>query len=77
MKLFLEINFFEDNDTFKNKILIFNTWCNKSLLQLNVKKSDTITFTRKRNILNLSISLGNHIVEKCVKDKGFRDYLRF
>lgn len=72
MKLFLEIKDAEDINTFKNDIMIFYTWCNKSLLQLNVKKCNSITFSRKRNIANVSIVLGDQIVEKCdrVRDLG-------
>ena len=72
MKLYLEIKNPEDINTFKNEILLFHTWCNKSLLQLNVKKCNLITFSRKRNIPNTTITLGNQNVEKCdrVRDLG-------
>lgn len=37
MKLYLEIIDKEDINIFQNEIKVFYTWCNKSLLQLNVK----------------------------------------
>lgn len=47
MKLFLEIRNDEDINVFRNEIDIFYTWCNKSLLELNVKKCNLISFSRK------------------------------
>uniref|UniRef100_A0A0R3Q9H7 Reverse transcriptase domain-containing protein n=1 Tax=Brugia timori TaxID=42155 RepID=A0A0R3Q9H7_9BILA len=72
MKLFLEIRNNDDINIFQNEIHIFHTWCSKSLLQLNIKKCNSISFSRKRNTPNLSISLGNQNVEKCnrVRDLG-------
>lgn len=70
MKLFLEIKNDDDIHNFKNEILVFYTWCNKSLLQLNVKKCNSITFSRKRNTPNIVISLGQQNVPR---DNRIRD----
>ena len=72
MKLFLEIRNEEDINIFQNEIHIFYTWCKKSLLELNVKKCNLISFSRKRTTSNITIALGNQIVEKCerVRDLG-------
>lgn len=67
MKLFLEIVNDEDIHTFQNEIDMFYKWCNKSLLQLNVKKCNSISFSRKRSIPNTTVYLGNQLVEKCVR----------
>lgn len=72
MKLFLEIMKDDDYETFHNEILLFNTWCFKSLLKLNVEKCNLITYSRKRNTPNLTIRLGNQHVKKCdkIRDLG-------
>lgn len=72
MKLYLEIKNNEDINTFQAEIINFNTWCNKSLLQLNVKKCNSIAFSRKRNTPNNIITLGDQNVERCnrVRDLG-------
>ena len=72
MKLFLEIRNKDDLNIFQNEICTFYEWCNKSLLQLNVKKCNLVSFSRKRTSTNVSIALGNQVVEKCdrVRDLG-------
>lgn len=72
MKLFLEIRNDNDFDIFNNEIRAFYTWCCKSLLKLNVKKCNIITYSRKQNTPNFSIALGNQIVQKCnkIRDLG-------
>lgn len=72
MKLYLEIINKEDINIFQNEIKVFYTWCNKSLLQLNVKKCNLIAFSRKRDTPNVTITLGNQPVVKCdrVRDLG-------
>jgi hypothetical protein len=72
MKLFSEIRNEEDINVFQNEIHTFYTWCEKSLLELNVKKCNLISFSRKRITPDISIHLGNQIVERCerVRDLG-------
>lgn len=72
MKLFMEIDNHSATEVFQNEVDIFYKWCTKSLLDLNVKKCNTILFTRKRSELNITISLGNQTVTKCdrVRDLG-------
>lgn len=72
MKLFMEIKNTVDNDIYLNEIRIFDNWCNKSLLQLNVKKCNLITFSRKRSTPSITVTLGNQPVQKCerVRDLG-------
>lgn len=60
MKLFLEIRNKHDADVLKNEIQIFHEWCSKSLLELNVKKCNHITYSRKRCPSDVSIKLGNN-----------------
>lgn len=72
MKLFMEITNEKDVDTYLREICIFDQWCNKSLLQLNVKKCNLITFSRKHSIPPITVSLGNQVVVKCdrIRDLG-------
>lgn len=72
MKLFMEIKNNEDSIMYLNEIYEFDTWCSKSLLQLNVKKCSLIAFSRKRNTPQITVTLGNQTVEKCqrVRDLG-------
>lgn len=72
IKLFLEIKDAKDIITFKEEIQIFHTWCQKSLLQLNIKKCNSITISRKQKLPDITVTLGNQIVEKCdrVRDLG-------
>ena len=71
MKLFMEITNAE-NIEIQNEINVFFEWCNKSLLQLNVKKCNSIEFSRKIHTHSSEILLGNQRVEKCkiVRDLG-------
>lgn len=55
MKLYMEIRNQEDINIFQNEIRIFHTWCSKNLLQLNIKKCNLISFSRKRNTPNIPI----------------------
>ena len=68
----MEIRNEEDINAFQNEIYIFYTWCKKSLLELNVKKCNHISFCRKRTTPNITISLGNQTVANCerVRDLG-------
>jgi hypothetical protein len=68
----MEISNSSDSEEFQNEINLFNTWCSKSLLQLNVKKCNSIAFSRKIETPHIEIFLGNQIVEKCkiVRDLG-------
>lgn len=72
MKLFLEIKNNDDIKIFQNEIRLFYIWCNKSLLELNVQKCNTIAISRKRNTPNITIMLGNQVVERCdqIRDLG-------
>ena len=72
IKLFLEIKKPEDISIFHNEIQIFHTWCKKGLLELNIKKCNSIVFCRKRHTPNIVITLGNEIVKKCewIRDLG-------
>lgn len=67
MKLFLEIVNDEDLHTFQQEIDMFYVWCKKSLLQLNVKKCNSIAISRKRSTPDVTILLGDQQVEKCVR----------
>jgi hypothetical protein len=72
MKLFIEISNSKDAEVFQEEIDLFYTWCSKSLLKLNVKKCNSITFSRKNETPQMEIKLGNQTVEKCkiVRDLG-------
>ncbi|XP_058449787.1 probable RNA-directed DNA polymerase from transposon X-element isoform X1 [Malaya genurostris] len=72
MKLFMEIKNINDAVIFQNEINLFHIWCCKSLLQLNVKKCNLTTFSRKNETISTNIHLGNQLVEKCkiVRDLG-------
>lgn len=72
MKLFIEIKNVDDINTFKNEVTLFHTWCKKSLLQLNVKKCNLISFSRKRNKPDMAISLGDQNIDRCerIRDLG-------
>lgn len=72
MKLFMEIRKASDLEIFQNEIDIFFSWCSKNLLELNVKKCNSITFTRKLNITHKVVTLGEKIVERrnLVRDLG-------
>ena len=72
MKLFMEIRNANDAVVFQEEIHIFNTWCIKSLLQLNVKKCNSIAFTRKHQSPQNDVFIGNQVVPKCktVRDLG-------
>ena len=72
MKLYMTIKDSNDDISFQEEVDIFIEWCSKSLLELNVKKCNNITFTRKRTISNQTISLGNQVVSKCntIRDLG-------
>lgn len=72
MKLFLEIAKASDIVIFQREIDTFNTWCTKSLLELNVKKCNSISFTRKHITRQENINIGHKIVERCsqVRDLG-------
>ena len=72
MKLYMEIGNANDSQVFQNEINLFYTWCSKSLLQLNVKKCNSIAFSRKHDTPNTTVLLGNQPVEKCkvVRDLG-------
>lgn len=72
IKLFLEIKSSEDINIFQKEVDLFHTWCVKSLLELNVKKCNSISFSRKHNTPDTIITLGNQSVEKLqkVRDLG-------
>lgn len=72
MKLFLEIKKDNDLNIFRNEIESFYKWCCKSLLALNVKKCNVITYSRKLCTTNTSFSLGNQSVPRCdkIRDLG-------
>ena len=72
MKLFMEMKNANDIQVFQNEIIQFYTWCNKSLLQLNVKKCNSITFSKKIQTPDTVIFLGNQPVgkNKIVRDLG-------
>lgn len=72
MKLFMEICKASDLVVFQGEIDNFHTWCSKSLLELNVKKCISVSFTRKREITQEAITIGQKTVERCsqVRDLG-------
>ena len=72
MKLFSEIKNEDDLNVFQNEIHVFNIWCCKSLLELNVKKCNLITYSRKLNNPGICITLGNQNVKQCdrIRDLG-------
>ena len=47
MKLLLEIRRDSDLELFQRKVDSFHTWCMKSLLKLNVKKCNSISFNQE------------------------------
>ena len=71
MKLFLEIRNEEDINIFQNEVSKFYIWCKKSLLELNVKKCNLISFSRKRTTPNVTIALGDENVKKCERVRDF------
>ena len=72
MKLFMSIKDEADGIVFQNEIDIFYEWCNRSLLQLNIKKCTSILFSRKINKPNITVKLDNQLVGTCsnVRDLG-------
>ena len=72
MKLFLEICNRDDLDIFQREVNCFHTWCMKSLLELNIKKCISISFTRKHTTTPNAITIGQKKVERCtqVRDLG-------
>ena len=72
MKLFLEIKNQEDINVFQNEIHTFYIWCKKSLLEVNVKKCNVISFSRKLTTPKIVIALGDQNVKNCdkVRDLG-------
>ena len=72
MKLYLEIKNENDINVFRREIQIFHTWCCKSLLKLNVKKCNLITYSRKQSTPNNQFTLGAELVQKCnkIRDLG-------
>lgn len=72
MKLFMEVQSPSDVVVFQNEVDIFYEWCSKSLLKLNIKKCNTISYTRKHSVLNICIKLDNQSVAKCdrMRDLG-------
>lgn len=72
MKLFIEVRKPSDLELFQQEIDNFHTWCTKSLLELNVKKCNSISFTRKHNAIHRVITIDQKAVERCsqVRDLG-------
>ena len=72
MKLYMEICNELDLRIFQNEVDVFYNWCEKSLLDINVKKCNIITYTRKHATDNFNCNLGNQVVERSnkVKDLG-------
>ena len=72
MKLYMEIGATSNAIMFQSEVDIFHEWCNKSLLQLNVKKCNVITYSRKQTPLVVDTTLGNQVVTKCdqIRDLG-------
>lgn len=72
MKLFMEVSNSSEAEEFQNDINLFFTWCQKSLLQLNIKKCNSIAFSRKYVTPPIEVFLGNQVVQKCkiVRDLG-------
>ena len=72
MKLFMKICKPSDLEFFQGEVNNFHIWCTKSLLEINVKKCISITFTKKHNVRQDTISIGQQTVERCnqVRDLG-------
>lgn len=72
MKLYMEVDEASDADLFQSEVNIFHEWCTKSLLQLNVKKCNIVTYTRKQSPPIINTTLGNQAVSKCdkIRDLG-------
>lgn len=72
MKLFLEICNSADLVVFQNEIDVFHNWCQKNMLEINVKKFVSISFTRKYTVEPTAIYLNKIPVERCkqVRDLG-------
>lgn len=72
MKLFMEVSNSSEAEEFQNDINLFFTWCQKSLLQLNIKNRNSIAFSRKYVTPPIEVFLGNQVVQKCkiVRDLG-------
>lgn len=72
MKLYMEIKHKSDIQQFQQEVDIFYIWCKKSLLDLNVKKCNIISYTRKRNPEHASCTLAHQVVERCyqIRDLG-------
>lgn len=72
MKLFLEICKSSDLVIFQREIDKFHIWCTKNLLELNVKKCHSISFSRKHVISQEAVIIGQKPVERCshIRDLG-------
>ena len=67
MKLYMEIKNQSDLELFQLQINTFYTWCLKSLLDINIKKCNVISYTRKLSMQTMNYYIGQQLVERCTK----------
>lgn len=67
MKLYKEICNEMDLHHFQDEIDIFFNWCTKSLLELNIKKCNIISYSRKHTHHNFKFTLGNQLIQRSDK----------
>lgn len=72
MKLFMEISKHSDFLLFQQEVDIFYKWCVKSLLDINVKKCNVISYSRKNVNYSFDCTLGQQPVKRCdkIRDLG-------
>lgn len=72
MKLYMEICSRLDLQHFQDEIDVFYNWCTKSLLDINVKKCNIISYSRKHTTHDFTCTLGNQLIVRCnkIRDLG-------
>lgn len=67
MKLYMEICNRMDLQHFQDEINIFFNWCARSLLDLNIKKCNIISYSKKHTHHDFVFMLGSQLIERCYK----------
>ncbi|KYB24594.1 hypothetical protein TcasGA2_TC030943 [Tribolium castaneum] len=72
LKLYMEINSFQDSEILQECLKTLNIWCDKNRLQLNLAKCCVVSFTKKQNIINYPYEISNSVLNRVitVKDLG-------
>jgi hypothetical protein len=73
----MEIRNSMDLQHFQNEIDIFYIWCAKSLLDINIKKCNIISYSRKQSHHDFNFTLGQQLIERCIKIRDLGVILDF